>query len=67
MHQTADRARNKRPVRVIRVNLSRTNSRHEGVPIMVGAMRVRIELDHPPRVCYVSVIEQQEIHPARLP
>jgi hypothetical protein len=34
---------------------------------MVGAMRMRIELDYPRRVHCVSIIEQQEIHPARLP
>ena len=34
---------------------------------MVGAMRMRIEIDYPRRMRCVSTIEQQEIHPARLP
>ncbi len=34
---------------------------------MIGAMRARIEFDHPRRVRCGGIIEQQEIHPARLP
>jgi hypothetical protein len=34
---------------------------------MVGAMRARIELDHARRVRVGGIIEQQEVHPARLP
>jgi hypothetical protein len=34
---------------------------------MVGAVRARIELDHARRMRGGGIIEQQEVHPARLP
>ena len=34
---------------------------------MVGAVRARIELDHPRRLRRVGIIEQQELDPGRLP
>ena len=49
----------------IGVNLPGTYTRHENVPVMVGAVSVRIELDHPRRVHRSGIIEQQELHPAR--
>src|SRR6516225_7230628 len=51
----------------IRINLSGTDSGHENVPVMIGAVRARIELDHAGRVRGGGIVEQQEVHPARLP
>ena len=49
------------------VDLSGTDSGHENVPVMVGAVRARIELDHPRRLRRSGIIEQQQLHPSRLP
>ena len=54
-------------VRAIRINLSGADPGHRNVPIMVGAVRARIELDHARRMRGGGIIEQQEVHPARLP
>ena len=37
-------------VGAIRINLSGTNARHKDVPVMIGAVRARIELDYPRRM-----------------
>src|SRR5271166_6315031 len=55
-----------RTVGAIRINLSWTDSGHKDVPVMVGAMRVSIEADYPRRFRRGSVIEQQQLHSARL-
>ena len=56
-----------RAVGAICINLPGTDAGHKDVPVMVGAMRARIELDHARRVRGGGIIEQQEVHPARLP
>jgi hypothetical protein len=54
-------------VGAIGINLSGTDAWHKDVPVMIGAMRARIELDHARRMRGGGIIEQQEVHPARLP
>ena len=47
----------------IRVELSGTDAGHENVPVMVGAVRARIEVDHPCRLRRRGIIEQQQLDP----
>jgi hypothetical protein len=53
----------KRAGDAICVDLPRSDSRHERVPIMVSAMCGRIELDDVCRVNLVDAIEEQELNP----
>src|SRR5208337_1412396 len=64
--ETQSAFRIERTVGAIRINLSWTDSGHKDVPVMVGAMRVSIEADYPRRFRRGSVIEQQQLHSARL-
>src|SRR6202030_1264908 len=56
-----------RAVGAICINLPGADAGHKDVPVMVGAMCARIEFDHAHRVRGGGIIEQQEVHLARLP
>jgi hypothetical protein len=49
--------------RAIRVELFRSDSGHENMPVVVGTVGARIELDYACRVGGGGIIEQQEVHP----
>ena len=51
----------------IRVDLSGADPGHEGVPVMVGAVRARVEVDHMRRRCRFGILEQQQLDPRGLP
>ena len=59
--------RKARPENSICVDLSGTDAGHESVPIMIGAVRARIELDHARWLRRSDVIEQQQLKPTGLP
>ena len=50
-------------VRAVAVDLSRAQPRDERVPVVVGAMRVRIERDDPRRPPRAGLVEQQQLQP----
>ena len=57
----------KRAAGTIGIHLPWADAGNEYVPVVVGAMCARIELDHARRTRGGRIIEQQEVHSGRLP
>ena len=59
-------ARIESPVRAVGIHLARLEARHEGVPVVIGAMLIRIERDDPCGLRSIFVVEQQQLQQDRV-
>ena len=50
-----------RPMRAVRIDLPLLEARHQGMPVVIGPVRLRIERDDLCRRCGTLVIEQQQL------
>ena len=54
------------PVRPVGIHLARLEARHKDMPIVMGAVLIRIERDDPRGLGGISVIEQEQLHQRRM-